>query len=626
MRMRARIVRLTLATVLAGCASAGLVAQQPAARFVPAPPPAFTDPARVQLLTSALPGLDPIFRRFVETAHAPGMAWGVLIDGKLVHTGSTGVRDVASKAPIDANTVFRIASMTKSFTALSILKLRDEGKLGLDDPAEKYVPQLKGLTYPTADSPRITIRHLLSHAEGFPEDNPWGDRQLSATDQQMTEMIERGIPFSNPPSQAYEYSNFGFAILGRIVSVVSGVPYRDYVQKSILTPLGMTSTTFEPSRVSPDRLAHGYRFEDGTWKEEPMLADGSFGAMGGLLTSTNDLSKWVGFLMSAWPARDEADTGPVRRSSVREMQQVWRPSPAVVRRESVDAPIYLNTGGYGFGLRIWQSCDQRHLVAHGGGLPGFGSHMRWLPEHGVGIITLVNLTYSGASSAVDAAVDALAATGGLQPRAPQPAPALIDAQKAVNRLIAGWDDTLADRVAAVNLFLDESKDRRRARFDGLRAQLGTCRPDAPIDAENALRGTWRLRCDRGDLRVAITLAPTMPPTVQFLSATPVVAPRGAFAAAIDKLVSQVGRPDAGVLAGLLAPGVDAAGLQAQLAAAASWGACRAGTVESGNGVGTVAMRLSCGRGALVVNASFDEKANRLTRVSLVPASGTTCVP
>ena len=78
--------------------------------------------------------------------------------------------------------MFRIASMTKSFTAMAILKLRDEGKLSLDDPAERYVPELKALKYPTTDSPRITIRHLLSHAEGFPEDNPWGDQQLAATE------------------------------------------------------------------------------------------------------------------------------------------------------------------------------------------------------------------------------------------------------------------------------------------------------------------------------------------------------------------------------------------------------------------------------------------------------------
>ena len=96
-----------------------------------------------------------------------------------------------SKAPVDADTVFRIASMTKSFTAMAILKLRDEGKLSLDDPAEKYVPEMKGLVYPTSDSPKITIRHLLSHAEGFPEDNPWGDQQLADTDEQLSAMIQR---------------------------------------------------------------------------------------------------------------------------------------------------------------------------------------------------------------------------------------------------------------------------------------------------------------------------------------------------------------------------------------------------------------------------------------------------
>src|SRR5207237_1085641 len=100
-----------------------------------------------------------------------------------------GFRDLAVKAPADADTVFRIASMTKSFTAMSILKLRDEGKLSLDDLAERYVPEMKALAYPTSDSPRITIRHLLSHAEGFPEDNPWGDRQLADSDEQLSQML-----------------------------------------------------------------------------------------------------------------------------------------------------------------------------------------------------------------------------------------------------------------------------------------------------------------------------------------------------------------------------------------------------------------------------------------------------
>ena len=89
--------------------------------------------------------------------------------------------------------------MSKSFTAMAILKLRDEEKLDLDDPAEQYIPELKKIKYPTADAPPITIRHLLTHGAGFPEDNPWGDRQLADTDKEFIDFISRQISFSNPP-------------------------------------------------------------------------------------------------------------------------------------------------------------------------------------------------------------------------------------------------------------------------------------------------------------------------------------------------------------------------------------------------------------------------------------------
>ena len=143
----------------------------------------FSDPERLNKLRSALPEIDRIAREFVEKNHVPGAAWGIVVDGKLIHAGVAGLREVPSKSAVDTGTVFRIASMTKSFTAAAILKLRDEGKLSLEDPAEKYVPELKGLKYPTTDSPRLTIRHLLSHSTGFPEDNPWGDQQLSQSDE-----------------------------------------------------------------------------------------------------------------------------------------------------------------------------------------------------------------------------------------------------------------------------------------------------------------------------------------------------------------------------------------------------------------------------------------------------------
>src|SRR3954454_13571794 len=93
-------------------------------------------------LPAAFAEVDRLLREYALQAHAPGAAWGIVVDGELAHTGTMGMRDVAAHAAVDADTVFRIASMTKSFTAMSILKLRDEGKLALDDPAERYVPEM----------------------------------------------------------------------------------------------------------------------------------------------------------------------------------------------------------------------------------------------------------------------------------------------------------------------------------------------------------------------------------------------------------------------------------------------------------------------------------------------------
>jgi hypothetical protein len=178
----------------------------------------------------------------------------------------------------------------------------------------------------------------------------------------------------------------------------------------------------------------------------------------------------------------------------------------------------LNTGGYGFGLRISQSCSFRHIVSHGGGLPGFGTVMTWLPEHGVGIIAFGNLTYTGWGGVATNAFERLAATGGLPRRTPAPSAALTRARDAVSRLIVKWDDKLADEIAAENLFLDQSKDRRRAEIAELRSSVGACTASTEFDdLPNALRGTWTMKCDKGALQVAITLAPTMPPKVQMLA-------------------------------------------------------------------------------------------------------------
>ena len=612
---------------------------QSARESAKAQPPHFADPDRRAKLVSALPEIDRLFSEFAERSRVPGIAYGIIVDGELVKIGTAGYRDIAAKAPVTSDTVFRIASMTKSFTAMAVLKLRDEGKLSLDEPAERYVPGLAGLTYPTTDSPRVTIRHLLSHSEGFPEDNPWGDQQLAATDAEMTEMIRRGIPFSNAPGLAYEYSNFGFAILGRVVSRVSGVPYRDYVASNILKPLGMSVTTLERASVPADRLAHGYRWEDATWKEEPLLPDGAFGSMGGMMTSVGDLSRYVAFFLSAWPPRDGPETGPIRRASAREMQQVWRPAPASVTRRTIDAPVALNAGGYGFGLRVAQTCDYGQSVSHGGGLPGFGSLMRWLPDYGVGIVALGNLTYTGWGGVAERALEALKQTGGLKPRAPQPAPVLVEMRDAVSRLIAGWDDQLASRIAAVNLFLDRSADRRRRDLEELRVRHGACRPEGAIDAENALRGEWAMTCERGSLQVAVTLAPTMPPKVQYLAVRSIMPMSEAMAGAVSRIAALLppgaeGRGNEAAapasssvrdgLAAVLAPSVDRAAVEQMFAVASPLGGCRLGAVLDGDGIRATSVRLSCARGNLDLSVGLDEATGKVTRLVLAPAGGNAC--
>ena len=153
---------------------------------------------------------------------------------------------------------------------------------------------------------------------------------------------------------------------------MSGRPYGDFVAANILKPLGMVSTTLHPSAVPPDRLAHGYRWEDEQWKEERLLADGSFGAMGGLLTSVPDLARYVAVLMSAWPPRDGPETGPIRRSSMREMQQISRPQTATVTRAPASGGTQLNMGGcfaYGaarvLGLPLLDKGDDFALTALG---------------------------------------------------------------------------------------------------------------------------------------------------------------------------------------------------------------------------------------------------------------------
>jgi CubicO group peptidase (beta-lactamase class C family) len=487
------------------------------------PPPRFADPDRVQKLESAMPEIDRAFRDYATRSKVPGMIWGVVIDNRLAHVASFGVRDRASNAPVTPETAFRIASMTKSFTALAVLKLRDEGKLSLEDAVAKWIPQFARMELPTRDTPPLRLRQLMSHSAGFPEDNPWGDQQLSATDAQLDEWLSKGIPFSTPPGTRYEYSNYAFGLLGRVVAKAAGMPYEKYIREQILGKLGMAGTTFEFSSIPAARRAIGYRLKpDGTYAEEPPLPHGVFGSMGGLLTTAGDLGKYVAFHLSAWPPRDDPDSGTVRRSSVREMAHLWTPSNLNASRTA--SGIQASESGYGFGLRVASDCRFEHIVSHGGGLPGFGSYMAWLPDYGVGIFAMATLTYSGPAEPVSQAWDAMLRTGGLMPRELPPSPWLGEMREHIWNLWNKWDDAEAKQIASMNLFLDAPIPQRQAEMQKLKDEVGECSAAGPLRAENWMRGQFNLSCARGTVGVFFSLSPTQPPAVEHLAFQKLISP------------------------------------------------------------------------------------------------------
>ncbi|KTE08224.1 serine hydrolase domain-containing protein [Sphingopyxis sp. H115] len=478
-------------------------------------PAAAQEPAE-KTLDQLTPEIDALFAKYQADQHIPGIVYGVVKDGRLAYVKGVGVQNIFDKRVVTADSLFRIASMTKAFTTLSILKLRDDGKLRLDDLAEQYVPEMRGWAYPTKDSPRIRVRDLLHHVAGFVTDDPWGDRQQVLPQAEFTKMIAAGVPFSRVPQSRHEYSNFGYALLGRIVANASGMAYTDYVRHTILTPLGMTASGFDAPNAPRAHYALGYRWENERWAPEPEMADGAFNAMGGLQVSANDYAKWVVFLLSAWPARDDADTGPVRRSTVREIAQGLNFVAVTNRIGASGATACKQAAAYGMGWRVAQDCDLGLTLAHGGGYPGYGSHVMLMPEHGVGVFAFANRTYAGPSApAWDTAV-LMDQAGLLEPRAVPVSPAVAEAYAAAKAAYAAGDlGPLGGRLA-MNFLMDRSAANWKAELARLRAEVGACPSDEPLAPTGAMSATFRLNCDKGRLDGVILLAPTMPATVQAL--------------------------------------------------------------------------------------------------------------
>jgi CubicO group peptidase (beta-lactamase class C family) len=305
--------------------------------------------------------LAPHFR-----ADGPGAAVAVRRGGQTIHVGGYGLANVEWGAPIDADTVFRIGSITKQFTAAAILKLAEDGALTIDDPIERHLAD-----YPVGER-RITIRHLLNHTSGI--------KSITSLPNFRSELANRDEPLSGviaafkdvtpdfEPGERFLYNNSGYVLLGAIIEHISGKDYATFLQESFFGPLGMASTRYLHERPVTPRRAAGYAREGHTiFNAAPLSMTWPYAA-GALGSTVNDLLRW-----------DEALRGG-----------------AVVSPESYAAmttPNRLNDGSpanYGFGLRMARYRD-RPLVGHAGGINGFMTNLVHWPDEDLTVLVLSNL-------------------------------------------------------------------------------------------------------------------------------------------------------------------------------------------------------------------------------------------
>jgi CubicO group peptidase (beta-lactamase class C family) len=576
------------------------------------------------LSPDALRAVDQVFATFAAAPGGPpGLAWGVVAGGTLVHAGASGTLRVGEDRPPDATSIFRIASMTKSFTAAAILLLRDEGRLALDDPVARHVPELGGLRGPTRDSPPVTIRHLLTMSAGFPTDDPLGDRLQGMPLDTFSELLRAGVTFAWPPGTTFEYSNLGYGILGRVITRVAGSEYREVVEERLLRPLGMSHTTFLPDQVPDARLAHGYVRRDERWEVEPIDGYGALGSMGGIFSSVEDLACWVAGLVDAFPARDDPEAGhPLSRASRRELQQVHRSFPPELTYDGSGGPTVLTAGGYGFGLFAVHDLEIGTTVGHGGGYPGFGSHMRWHPGTGLGVVALANARYSQVHGPTADALRVLVRTGAVAPRPVRPAPSTERLRAAADLLLREWDDRLADSVFAANMDLDEPRDLRRAAVGRAIERLGRLVPDdEPARADSPAHLAWWLRGERGRLKVELLATGEPEPRIQALSLqvvpdpSPMIAGLAGRVAALLELDPPRWPDDMAT-----SPGTEPAGLERGLRAAALLlGPVTLGRPTAGDGERSLSVEVRGERGRGELRLELDDEA-ALKRAVVVPVS------
>jgi CubicO group peptidase (beta-lactamase class C family) len=579
--------------------------------------------------------VDALAAGWQERAGQPGMAYGIVLGGELVHAAGLGERYAGGPAP-DDGTVFRIASMTKSFTASAVLALRDEGKLRLDDAAEAYVPELRRWPSASADAPRVSIRHLLTMTAGFPTDDPWGDRQQGLPLDEFAAFLAGGVGINWAPGTRFEYSNMGYAILGLVITAVTGAAYQDCIRDRLLGPLGMNRTGFEAAEFAEPDLARGYRHAPDGWTEVPPDPCGAFAPMGGVFSCVRDLTRWVAGFAAAFPAWDHDAGGahPVRRATRREMQlsQVLTGWDSGSAFPGLVAPALT---AYGYGLFVEEHPAFGRIVSHSGGYPGFGSNMRWHPASGTGVIALGNSTYSAmqplaallldlvlrrAEPPVHGYLVALAPVG--QARDAGPWPATLAARQEVSELLQDWDDDQAARLFTPNVAQDAPFAERRHALALVRERIGDFRddPDRRPEFDTPAHCRWWLAGERGVVQVQIQLSPELPPRVQSVMMAVPPAPGSPLAGTLDDVLAWLNGTDRDWPPSIPADAtVDTHLLARRLRMAGAWaGRCRLGAYKTGDGVASAGVELVGEHATLVLTLLVDPASGLLRQADIAP--------
>lgn len=463
--------------------------------------------------------VDDIAKQFHDRRRAPGLQIAVLAGGEVAHFSGHGVTDCATGAAPAVDRFFRIASMSKSFTAAAILQLRDRGLLCLDTAVSDYLPWAQGLAGPTADSPKITVRHCLTMSSGLPSDDPWADRQEEMTQSDFDDLLRRPVSGAYAPGTAFAYSNLGYAILGRVVEAIAGRPFVEHLAAELLLPLGLTDTTYDYRSVPSERQSQGYRpTPSGEWEPQAFTAPGSFSAIGGLLSTVTDIAKWVAWLAEAFPPRDGNDDRILSRASRREMQQSQRLLPFDIVAEPGERNRLISKGfpwglsGYGYGLFVEADPDAGAVSQHPGGYPGFGSYMGWHQASGLGVVAFANGTYAPVAAPARAALDALLRQREAAPEV-RPTEHLRSAIDLVERVIAD-PSMLQGPAFAGNVLLDSPLDERIAAITAARQAMGEPKGQKEVEVRSPTEAICRMTGASGRLKVALALTPTDPPRIQ----------------------------------------------------------------------------------------------------------------